>query len=91
MLNLKSAFLSALRAALLIAAAGVGSGCGGVASTVHSDWEEELRSGYGLSCHDIRHIGYGIHYDIVLNGRQTVTREGSGAYTREGRHKPQYE
>ena len=86
MLNLKSAFLSAL----LVAAAGAGSGCGG-ASTVHSDWEEELRSGYGLSCHDIRHIGYGIHYDIVLNGRQTVTREGSGAYTREGRHKPQNE
>ena len=81
MLNVKSASLLAL---LVIGAAG-GAGCGGL-TAVPSSWEEELRAGLGLSCHDIQHIGYGIHYDIVLNGRQTATREGSGAPTQTGHH-----
>ncbi len=81
MLNVKSASLWAL----LVIGAALGTGCGGL-TTVPSNWEDELRTGLGLSCHDIQHIGYGIHYDIVLNGRQTATREGSGAPTPTGHH-----
>lgn len=76
MLNRKSASLLAL----LVIGAATGSGCAGV-TTVHCNWEDELTAGLGLSCHDIRHIGYGIHYDIVLNGQQTATRQGAGAPT----------
>lgn len=81
MLNMKSASLWAL----LVLGAAAESGCGGFAS-VPSNWEQEVGAGLGLSCHDIQHIGYGVHYDIVLNGRQTATREGSGAPTHTGHH-----
>ena len=61
------------------------AGCGGVAA-VRGDWEAELSGSLSPDCHNLDHIGYGLHHDIYLNGRQAATREGSGALGRPPVH-----
>ena len=70
---------------LLLLGASATVGCGGV-SAVRGDWEAELSGTLSPDCHNIDHIGYGLHHDIYLTGRQSATREGSGALSRPPVH-----
>ncbi len=71
--------------AFLMLGASTGVGCGGSAE-VRSDWETELSGNFNIECHNRDHLGYGMHYDIYLNGHQAATREGSGALLRPPVH-----
>jgi hypothetical protein len=55
----------------LLVGASLAGGCGGL-SEVHTDWESELAGSMNLSCHNIDHLGYGMHYDIIMS-RQEAT------------------
>jgi len=68
MRNLSSSILWAL----LLGGLGGVAGCSGPSTVVRYErpWPESLRGALNLSCHNLDHLGYGMHYDIVLNDRQ---------------------
>jgi hypothetical protein len=57
------------------------AGCG-TGAAVRGDWEDALRGSLSLDCRNIEHLGYGLHYDIVLSSRQATPREFTGAPAR---------
>ena len=75
---------SAIVSALSLAAIGVLSGCG-TGAAARGDWEAELRGALSLDCRNIEHLGYGLHYDIVLDNRQATPREVTGVAMRTTR------
>ena len=58
-----------------------GTGCGSGAA-VRGDWEEALRGALSLDCQNIEHLGYGLHYDVILTERRATPRAFTGVPTR---------
>ena len=59
--------------ALLLLGSSAVAGCG-TGSGVRSDWESARAGGLGPDCHNIEHLGYGIHRDIVLTPQIVAIR-----------------
>ena len=64
---------SVILAAAVLAATVAGCGSG---PAVRNTWEAELRGALSPDCRNIEHLGYGIHYDIIYDARQSPPREG---------------
>jgi hypothetical protein len=76
MRNLKTTILGAL---VLVGISGA-SGCSARPELRYErPWPEPLRGAMSMSCRNFDHLGYGMHYDIVLNDRdrRSVTRDYS--------------
>jgi hypothetical protein len=58
--------------ALTLAGACLVSGCATTSEPLY--WESALRGGLSLGCYNIDHLGFGQHYDIIMNNREAPVK-----------------